>query len=258
MTAVRRAIVGASSILRRQRAGSHSPALAMPLPPAELGPSDANYDPAPNPEATAEAWSERANYIQTLRPGWISIRFRATAHADAERADDRAHKLTKMHFDDRTAAHAMMRGKTFTTSPSLGTATLHAHYDALFHGSVLTEHDAVRHATRGTFTGYVSLLAAALAGRHTGGWCHAHGMLTFCLCSTGRCTSECRDGRQRPPGLYNRWHDIQPDYTISPRVYLRALLAVRADSGAGLVDTAGNCLSLARKTAATSQGDETP
>ena len=26
---------------------------------------------------------------------------------------------------------------------------------------------------------------------------------------------------------------IQPDYTVSPRVYLRALLAVRADSGAG-------------------------
>ena len=44
---------------------------------------------------------------------------------------------------------------------------------------------------------------------------------------------ECRDERQRPPGLYNRWHNIQPDYTISPRVYLRALLAVRADSGAG-------------------------
>jgi hypothetical protein len=98
---------------------------------------------------------------------------------------------------------------------------------------VFTEHDAVRHVTRGTFTDYDSFLAAALADRHTGGWWHAHGMLTFCSCPTDRCTPECRDGRQRPPGLYNRWHDIRPDYTISPRVYLRALLAVRADSGAG-------------------------
>ena len=109
----------------------------MPLLPAQLGPSDADFNPAPNPEATAEEWSEWANYIQALRPGWISIRLRATAHADAERADDRAQKLTKMHFDDRTAAHAMMRGKTCTTSPSLRAV----------HGCVFSEHDAVRHAT---------------------------------------------------------------------------------------------------------------
>ena len=233
VTAVRRAIDGTSSILRRRRAGSQCPALTIPLPPAQLGPSDTDCDPKPSLEATAEAWSDWANYVQALRPGWISIRLRATAHADAERVDDRAHKLTRMYFDDRSAAHAEMRGKTCTTSPSLRAVPLHAHYEALFHGSVFTEHDAVRHVTRGTFTDYDSFLAAALADRHTGGWWHAHGMLTFCSCPTDRCTPECRDGRQRPPGLYNRWHDIQPDYTINPRVYLRALLAVRADSGAG-------------------------
>ena len=162
-TAVRRAIVGTSSILRRQRAGSHCPALAIPHPPAQLGPSDANYEPTPGPEAPAEAWSDWANYIQALRPGWISIRLRATAHVDAERADDRAHKLTKMYFDDRSAAHAMMRGKTCTASPSLQAVPLHAHYETLFHGSVFTEHDAIRHVTRGTFTNYDSFLAAALA-----------------------------------------------------------------------------------------------
>ena len=94
VTAVRRAIDGTSSILRRRRAGPHSPALAIPLPPAQLAPSGADYDPTPNLEATAEAWSDWANCIQALRPGWISIRLRATAHADAERADDRANKLT--------------------------------------------------------------------------------------------------------------------------------------------------------------------
>ena len=73
VTAVRRAIVGTSSILRRRRAGLHSPALAIPLPPAQLGPSGADYDPTPNPEATTEAWSDWANYVQALRPGWISI-----------------------------------------------------------------------------------------------------------------------------------------------------------------------------------------
>ena len=235
VTAVRRAIVGASSVLRRRQAGSHGPALAIPLPSAQLGPSDADSDPAPNPAATAEEWSDWASYIYALRPGWINIRLQATARADAERADDRARELTKLHFDDRTAAHAMMRGKTCTTSPSLRAVTLHAHYEALFQGSVFTEHDAVRHVTRGTFTGYDSFLTAALADRHTGEWWHAHGMLTFCSCPTDGCTPECRDGRQRPPGLYNRWHNIQPDYTTSPCVYLRtrALLAVRADSGAG-------------------------
>ena len=119
ITAVRRAIVGTSFILRRQRAGSHCPPLAIPHPPAQLGPSGADYDPTPGPDATAEAWSDWANYIQALRPGWISIRLRATAHADTERADDRAHKLTRMYFDDRSAAHAMMRDNTCTTSPSL-------------------------------------------------------------------------------------------------------------------------------------------
>ena len=71
VTAVRRAIVGTSSILRRQRAGSSNcPALAIPHPPAQLGPSDTNYDPTPDPEATAEAWSDWANYIQLgRRPG---------------------------------------------------------------------------------------------------------------------------------------------------------------------------------------------
>ena len=86
---------------------------------------------------------------------------------------------------------------------------------------MFTEHDAVRHVTRGTFTGYDSFLTAALADRHTGEWWHAHGMLTFCSCPTDGCTPECRDGQQRPPGLYNRWHNIQPDYTTSPCVYLR-------------------------------------
>ena len=90
VTAVRRAIVGASSLLRRRRAGSQCPALAIPLPPARLGPSDTDDDPPPSLEATAEAWSDWANYVQALRPGWISIRLRATAHADAERVDDRA------------------------------------------------------------------------------------------------------------------------------------------------------------------------
>ena len=127
----------------------------------------------------------------------------------------------------------MMRGKTCSTSPLLRAVPLHAHYSTLFRGSVFTEHDAIRHVTRGTHTDYDSFLAAALADQHTGGWWHAHGMLTFCACPTDRCTPECRDGRQRPPGLYNRWHCIQPDYTVSPRTYLRALLAVRADSGAG-------------------------
>ena len=74
-----------------------------------------------------------------------------------------------MYFDDRSAAHAMMRGKTCTTSPSLRAVPLHAHYEALFHGSVFTEHDAVRHVTRGTFTDYDSFLAAALADP-THGW----------------------------------------------------------------------------------------
>ena len=56
-----------------------------------------------------------------------------------------------------------MHGKTFTTSPSLQAVPLHAHYETLFRGSVFTEHDAVRHVTRGTLTDYDSFLAAALA-----------------------------------------------------------------------------------------------
>ena len=80
---------------------------------------------------------------------------------------------------------------------------------------MFTEHDAVRHVTRGAFTGYDSFLTAVLADRHTGGWWHAHGMLTFCSCPTDGCTPECRDGRQRPPGFSNRWHNTQSDYTIS-------------------------------------------
>ena len=54
VTVVRRAIVGTSSLLRRRQAGSHGPALAIPLPPAQLAPSDADSNPAPNPAATAE------------------------------------------------------------------------------------------------------------------------------------------------------------------------------------------------------------
>ena len=138
LAAVRRAIVGASSILRRRRARSHGHALAIPLPLAQLAPSNTGSDPAPNPEATAEEWSDWANYIHALRPGWISIRLQATACADAERADDRARELTKKHFDNRTATHAMMCGRTCTTSPSLRAVPLHVHYEVLFHGSVLT------------------------------------------------------------------------------------------------------------------------
>ena len=51
VTAVRRAIVGTLSILRRHRAGSHSRALAIPLPPAQLGSSDVDYDPTPHTES---------------------------------------------------------------------------------------------------------------------------------------------------------------------------------------------------------------
>ena len=58
VTAVRRAIIGTSSILRRRRAGSHCPALAIPLPPARLGPSDTDCDPTLDLEATAGAWSD--------------------------------------------------------------------------------------------------------------------------------------------------------------------------------------------------------
>ena len=129
----------------------------------------------------------------------------------------------------------MMRGKTYTTSPLLRAFPLHAHYATLFRGSVsvFTEDGAVRHVTRGTFTDDASFLAAALADQYTGGWWYAHRMLTFCACPIDRCTPECRDGRQRPPGLYSCWQNIQPDYTTSHRVYLRAFLAVRADSIAG-------------------------
>ena len=148
MTAVRNAIVGSSSALRRQRAGSNAPTLAMPLPPAHLGPSDADSDPTLRADAPAQEWSDWANYIHALRPGWIGIRLQATARVDAERADDRARKLTAMYFDDRTSAHAMMRGKTCTTSPLLRAVPLHAHYATLFRGSVFTEHDAIRHVTR--------------------------------------------------------------------------------------------------------------
>ena len=127
VAAVRSAIVGTSPVLRRQRAGSNTPALAMPLPPAHLGPSDADSDPALRAEELTEEWSDWANYIHALRPGWIGIRLHATARVDAERADDCARKLTAMYFDDRTSAHAMVRDKTCTTSPSFRAVPLHAH-----------------------------------------------------------------------------------------------------------------------------------
>ena len=127
VAAVRSAIVGTSPVLRRQRAGSNTPALAMPLPPAHLGPSDVDSDPALRAEELTEEWSDWANYIHALRPGWIGIRLHATARVDAERADDCARKLTAMYFDDRTSTHAMVRDKTCTTSPSFRAVPLHAH-----------------------------------------------------------------------------------------------------------------------------------
>ena len=151
----------------------------MPLPPAHTGPSDAGSDPALRADASAQEWSDWANYIHALRPGWIGIRLQATARVDAERADDRARKPTAMYFDDRASAHAMVRGKTCTTSPLLRAVPLHAHYAALFRGSVFTEHDAIRHVTRGTFTDYGSFLAAALADQHTGGCGILMGYLRF-------------------------------------------------------------------------------
>ena len=211
VAAVRNAIVGTSPARRRQQAGSDAPAMTIPLPPAHLGPSDADSDPALRAGASVEERSDWANYVHALRPGWIGIRHQATARVDTERVDDRTRKITAMYFDDRTSAHAMVRGKTCTTSPSLRAVLLHAHYATFFRGSMFTEHDAVRHVTRGAFTDYDSFLAAALADQHTSGWWHAHGMLAFCACPTDQCTPECRDGRQRPPGLYNRWHNIQPD-----------------------------------------------
>jgi len=68
VTTVRNAILSTSSALRRQRAGSNAPALAMPLPPAHLGPSDADSDPALRAGASAEEWSDCGNYIHALRP----------------------------------------------------------------------------------------------------------------------------------------------------------------------------------------------
>ena len=40
----------------------------MPLPPAHLGPSDADSDPALRAGASAEEWSDCGNYIHALRP----------------------------------------------------------------------------------------------------------------------------------------------------------------------------------------------
>ena len=119
----------------------------MPLPPAHLGPSDAGSDPALRADAFVGEWSDWVNYIHALRPGWIGIRRQATARVDTGRADGRARKLTAIYFDDRTNAHAMVRGKTCTTSPLLRAVPLHAHCATLFRGSVFTEHGAIRHVT---------------------------------------------------------------------------------------------------------------
>ena len=181
--------------------------LTIPPPPTSVA---ADAEPV-----QAGAWRSWYYAVLGLKPGWLTaLHYAQHADDDAAREKQEA-EITKLCFTNRQEAHARLRGRMLSVSPTLTATPLLEFYSNLATGSILPIDDVVQYVIRGAHHTYETFLVAARTHQHTGAFWHDLGLRTFCTCTTDRCTLDCRQGRKPLPGMFNPHHDIRPDCNFS-------------------------------------------